>query len=125
MSRKKGTREAILAAPDLREETVEVPEWDCTVTIRALTLGQRNRAFKLASDKAGNINTTQAAAFMFVLGVVDPKFNESDADDLAKKNVGVIDKVNARILALSGLSKDSVEEAIKNSEATPAGDSSI
>lgn len=114
------SKDAILGAQDLKEELVHVPEWGGEVKIRALTLAQRNRAYKLA-ERDGQIDSSRAAAFMFVAGVIEPPFNEADIDPLRNKCVGVIDRVNARILALSGLTKEAGEDLAKNSESAPTG----
>src|SRR5690606_19557707 len=37
-----GTVEAILAAPDISEEDMFIPEWNCTIRIRSLTKAQQH-----------------------------------------------------------------------------------
>ncbi len=116
------TREQILAANDIREEEVEVPEWGTTIRIRGFTLSQRHRVFDMAT-KDGMINGLRATILTFIEGVVDPRFSMSDYDALRDKSAAV-ERVAMRILALSGVGKDALESAIKNSEPTLSDTSS-
>ena len=112
------TKEAIFAVDDLPTEIVHVEEWGGDIKIKALTLKQRNHAYSLAT-RNGQLDSSRASALMFCYGVVEPQFSDIDADELLKKSVGVIDRVNGRILALSGLTKETADEIGKNSESAP------
>lgn len=118
-----GTREGILAAKDLPEETIEVQEWGCAIKIRALTLAQRARTTEASVNK-GQVNTSRAAILTFIEGVIEPKFTLADYDALREKSA-VIEKIALRIMALSGVGSEALESLQKNSESSPSDDSSL
>lgn len=109
------TRDAILAADDLRTDSVDIPEWGGAVSVRGLTLGEVNTIVNL-STRNGKLNTLDSAIFTFVRGVTAPKFDDTDVDDLKKKSAVVL-RVVKRINELSGMGESgalSVEDAEKN-----------
>ncbi len=115
------TREQILAVNDIKEEAMPVPEWGTDIVIRGFTLSQRHRVFDMAT-KDGVVNGLRATILTFIEGVIEPRFSMSDYDALRDKSAAV-ERVAMRILALSGVGKDALESAIKNSE-TQSDDSS-
>lgn len=120
---KKLTRDAIIAAQDIRTEEIEVPEWGGALTVRGFTLAQRHRLFEMAK-RDGEIDSLRATILTFIEGVTEPKFTLADYDTLRDKSA-VVERVAMRILALSGIGKDALESAIKNSAPIQSDTSSI
>lgn len=118
------TRDEILAVSDIKEETIAVPEWDTTLKLRGLTLGEINHITNFATRKDGKLDNLRMNALMFVRGVVEPKFTDQDAEALAGKSAGVILRVAVKISELSGVSVEALASALKNSESGPSDDSS-
>lgn len=117
------TKAQILAVNDIREEEMEIPEWDCTLRIRGFTLAQRHRVFEQATNSTTKeVNSLRATLLTFIEGVIEPRFSMTDMDALRDKSAAV-ERVSMRILALSGVGKDALEASIKNSE-TQSDDSS-
>ena len=128
-------RAAILAADDSETAVVEVPEWGPpgadpvpTVRVRSLTGDQRSRLF----DRARAQDQGQAApggwtALCCVMGMIDDKGgllfpNESDALYVGRKHHEVLERISAKILDLSRMTKVSREAEAKKSQ-TPTSSS--
>ena len=117
------TRDQILSLKDLPEKVIDVPEWGGAVRIRSLTLPERFRWLKLqAAQPEGDYEAvlTKASLPMITWSVIDeegkPLFTEADIGELGRRHPDAIQFVAGEILKLSGLGRDSVEEAEKNSE---------
>ncbi len=115
------TREEIIAELDLREDTVEVPEWKTSLQLRGLSMQEWNRITNLSTRKDGTINNLRMNIFTFIAGVVNPKFTDEDYDALVKKGA-VIMRIANSISELSGVTKDSLGSALKNSASAPTDD---
>ena len=99
-----GTVEAILAADDVPEELVPVPEWNCSVLVRGFTKRAQQRWRKEAANEKGEIDTARLEMLMFVNGVAEPAFTEEHYEALLDKAAGAVDRVLKKVLELSGLS---------------------
>lgn len=104
------TRDAILARDDIARAVVECPEWGGTVTVRGLTLAERN-SFKGVSEE-------DAALKALILCMIDaktgkPLFSAEDIAALGEKSPAVIDRLSQKILELSGIGQDA-QAAEKN-----------
>jgi len=108
-----GTVEAILAAPDISEEDMFIPEWNCTIRIRSLTKAQQHAIRSEASrgQKNQEPNPERVEMLMFLSGVTQPQFSREHYSQLLNKNTGVIDRVIQKIAKLSGADPKAVEEA--------------
>ena len=110
--------EDILHASDIREETVEVPEWGGSVRVRSFTKAQaqsiRERA-TLQRDtrnaKAGTLDVSHMELLMFIEGVVEPRFSEGHLITLKGKSAVAIERVNKAIARLSGMDAQAVDQA--------------
>lgn len=114
---KRLTRDAILNANDLRQEEIDVPEWGGTLIIRGLSLAEKNLALERAKrgDEVDGLHATLAT---FCLGVVEPQFDYMQDRDVLRNKSAAVERVAMRIFALSGVGKDALEQAVKNSETT-------
>lgn len=108
-------RDKILAANDRKRITMEIPEWDVTVHIAAMSAEDRDSWEKdMIKDKDKNI---RARLVVRVLLDDDGEriFQDKDAKELGQKSAAVVDRVFAEAIKLNGLSGDDVEELAKNS----------
>lgn len=119
------TKEAILGAVDLETKDVDVPEWGGTVRVAMMSGKARDEFFgRQGEDK---VPYSQFAARVLVATIVGddgkPLFDAADVDALRAKSQTAMDKVLAVSLKLNGIGGDAGEEAAKNSDAAPSGDS--
>jgi len=120
-------RAAIVAANDLKQETVEVPEWGGSVIVRELTAKERDTFFEWVR-KHGEAAFPDFRVRAVRLSLIDEKgghlFAEQDEPELARKSTAVIDRLFEISSRLSGLQEKDVKEIGKNSNATPQDGSS-
>jgi hypothetical protein len=136
------SRDEILAAEDLATEDVNVPAWDGTVRVRALTAKERD-AFEASCMRErpkldatgkpipGQMEYTRDPANMraklVVRTVVDEAgkrlFKDNDAPLLGEKSASAVDALFDVAARLSGLGESDVGELEGNSEAGPIGSS--
>lgn len=122
------TRDLILAASDLRFETVETPEWGegAGVRVRSLTAIERDNWDKSTYQGKKEVNLIGYKARFCVLTIVDDSgvqlFAEGDADALAKKSAAVIERVFTAAAKLNGLLAADSAAIEKNSEAVPSAE---
>ena len=110
------TREEIMNLDDLPVEVVEVPEWGGEVKVRGMSAEERVRwADKVKGEDGKNIDVEKAGYYAIVVGVVEPKFDETDVAWLRKKSASALDRIANRWLALSGLGTEALVEGRKNS----------
>jgi len=112
--------EQIAAANDLTLEEVQVPEWGGSVFIRTLSSAVKDRFDRLVADRS------EAQAFRAILVAFaacdahgQPAFPDSvaAAKVLEEKSALVVGRLFDVAARLNGLS--AIEEAAKNSEASP------
>lgn len=108
------TKEAILAAQDLRCIDVDVPEWGGPVRLRPLTGAERERLQERVKKDTGKFS-----AWLLSESIVGEDgnriFSQADIDSLLTKNGAVLDRLALRCTEINGLRPDSVEKAEKNS----------
>jgi len=103
--------EEILAAETRPTVTVEMPEWNGAVTIRAFSKAQYIAMQKSAgfdgSGEGGDLAMFQKQ--MFLHGVEDPKFTQEQIDALFESQGGTtVDRI---LVAIADLNKLSEEDA--------------
>lgn len=112
-------RDAILGADDFEYEVVNIPSWGGKVRVRPLNAKQRSQIegqmAHIAQAKKGYEKLGDAALRMVVWCVVDeqgqPIFTEQDVSALAKKSSKPILHLRDVITRISGMEKESVDEA--------------
>lgn len=107
-------RKAVSAAKDITLEEMEIPEWNTTIWISALTYKERNAALKgasLAPDR--EFSTEEAQKFfmqVIITGVRDSEgnkvFTQNDVEMLMNKNSAVIDRIGAKVTDVSGFAPE-------------------
>jgi hypothetical protein len=116
------TRELILNCDDLKTEDIFIPEWQGTVTVKAMTGTERdafeasmiemkgaNQTFKLENMRAKLVSKT----------VIDPDtkqqlFTVGDIEALGKKSAAALDRIFAVSQKLSKITKEDVDDLVKN-----------
>jgi hypothetical protein len=115
------TKDSILAAVDLKRETVPVPEWGGDVVVQELC-GTDRDAFETSLFKgegeARVFVTENMRARLVVRCLVDGEgkrlFSDADAAALGAKNAAVIDRLYDVAQRLSGLGQKALGNAVKN-----------
>jgi hypothetical protein len=116
------TREQILAADDLKRETIAVPEWGGDVIVKSLT-GVERDAFEDSvvkqRGKSRELNLRNARARLVSLSLIDEAgnrlFTDADVELLGKKSAAALDRVFSAAQRLSGLTENDIDELAKNS----------
>jgi hypothetical protein len=116
------SKKDILAAVDIKTETVSVPEWGGEVLVQGMTGTQRD-AFEASivhlEGKKAAADLANIRAKLVALSVVDEEgdllFDESDVEALGEKSAVALQRVFEVAQRLSGLTQADVEELAKNS----------
>jgi len=119
MPRKKAGKilsfDEILAAPDLGEKTVEVPDWGGSVVVRGMTKKEQQQLRRQAADPlTGELDTDRMEVLMLAHCLVEPKIAIEQAEQLAQKSAAAFDKVLEAIMDAAGLSEAVQKEAMKS-----------
>lgn len=112
-------RDKILNAKDIKEDIMEIEEWDVTLLVRGMTGQQRADLLQSALDDDGKVNMASAYPIILVSSIYDPDtrehiFTKKDIALLNEKSGGVMERIAMRCMQLSGLSKEDVSTARKN-----------
>lgn len=113
-------KDKILAAADIPEEVVHVPEWDTDVLVRGLDGRTRTRLIASAVDGNGQVDITRVYPDLLVLSLYDPEtreqvFSLDEVDLLLAKSGSALDRIVTAALTVSGLNAQAVDEAGKDS----------
>ncbi len=109
----------IWAAHDIREDTVDVPEWGGKVRVRALTLEQmatlatRSSRSSPIAGRPDIIDREQSVALTLVYGMIEPKLTEADIPKLLAKSANAVTRIVQAITAL-GVTDEAVADAAKS-----------
>lgn len=131
MSAKKTIGRDILQRRQLKTERVDVPEWDGEIILRSLSAAQ-TAAFKQFGDgQSQNVDalaSLRLAAWVIVHSWIDESgalvLTIDDIDALLEGNsVDLINSLGKRAMQISGLAKDALASAEKNSESSQSSDS--
>ncbi len=116
------TADQILQADDSPTEIVSVPEWGGEVKVRTLN-GRERDVFEASVNDGKQTNFANIRARLVSLSVCDEKgdriFSDAQVDILGKRSAKALDRVFAVAQRLSGLTKEDVEQLVKNSATGP------
>jgi hypothetical protein len=122
------TKEAILAADDIKTERITVPEWGGDVMVRGLTGTARDQWESSLTVRRGKQMVPDMRNFrarLVVLCVADETgamvFHEGDVDALASKSGAALDRIYGVAARLSGITDGDVEELTKDFGTDPDG----
>jgi hypothetical protein len=112
-------RSMILEADDLASEPVEVPEWGVTVEVRAMDGKTRARFLKNSTGRDGKVDIERFSADAVIATTYDPEsgdpvFTMADRDALLGKSGRALDRVTRVALRLSGMDRESTDEAVED-----------
>jgi hypothetical protein len=119
--------DAIFSADDRETVTVAVPEWAGEVMLRPLSVGENEALNKSMLDKDGNWSGVNYLPKLLSLAMLDDKGQPLGLANFARLSVKsnkVITRLGARVQEISGIGAKAVDDAEKNSEPDPSGDSS-
>lgn len=113
-------RDTILQAQDIQSESITIPEWGVTLTVRGMTGAERD-SFEASCVTDGKATVQNVRAKIAVRCTVDDNgnrvFSDSDAPALGAKSARALDRLYEVAARLSGIGKHDVEELAKNSDA--------
>jgi len=108
-------RGRILSASDISREEMTIAEWDgVTIRVHCMTAAQRADMAKSVGRDTGIASVRALIACTSDPTTGLPLFEPADQDALLKKHGGVVDRILAVIMRLSGLTKDAEEALEKN-----------
>ncbi len=124
------TKEAILAAQDVRFEIGKVPEWGGEVRVSSMTGAARDDYEQtLIAGRGANegANLKNMRALMVAASVVDDAgallFGKEDVEALGKKSAGALNRVYSAAARLNAIGDSEVAELVKPSAPAPGADS--
>lgn len=97
------TADQLLAAPDLPEKTIDVPEWGGAVKLKALNAGQWRDVRERAKRPDGEIDQDHYNAHFLIEAMVEPRIGPDQFGQLMAKNPLVIMRLSSEALALSDM----------------------
>lgn len=117
------TRDAILAAKDIKIEEVSVPEWGGKIYVKGMTGAERDRFESSLIEIRGKKQTTNLSntrAKLAALTVCEKNgillFTEADVHALGEKAAAPLNRIFEVARRLSGLSDEDVAELTKELE---------
>lgn len=122
------SREQILAAQDIRSETVPVPEWGGAVMVRGLTGRARDALEARFTDAKGTLDRKAQADFRAAFAAMtivdesgDRLFSDDDIKALGEKSSVALQRVFDVAVRLSATDPESVDGIIEDLKADPSG----
>lgn len=127
------TREQILAAPDIKDEIVDVPEWGGAVRVVAMSGHDRDEFEESMVVMRGRNRTMNLANFranLVARSIKDEQgrriFNDRDIVALGEKSAAALTRVVVVAQRLSGLTEEMVQELTTELKEDPsAGSGSV
>jgi hypothetical protein len=118
------TREQILKSKDRSYKDVKCPEWGGSVRVQSLSGAERDQfeesiLGQKQKDGSREVVTKNLRAKLVAMSAVDKDgnllFSPDDVLVLGEKNAAPLDRLFSAAQKLSGISKDDVEDMVKNS----------
>jgi hypothetical protein len=128
------TREDIFGRQDRTFKDVNCPEWGGKVRIQSLSGAERDQFEESImgprnKDGTREVTVKNIRAKLVALSAVDkegqPLFSPDDVMELGKKNAAALDRLFTVAQKLSGISRDDLDEMVKNSEPAQSEDSTF
>lgn len=119
-------KEQILECSDIKSELVKIPEWSGEVTVKGLTLAEKD-VWTDSIMQDGEANVEGATAKLCIMCMRDDKgemlFSLDDVPAIQAKSAAALDRVFQVAQRLSGIGQEDIEETVKNSGKTQTKDS--
>jgi hypothetical protein len=117
------SKKQILAAPDIKSELVDVPEWGGEVKVCGLSGAQRGEleaSILEIKDQSQTVRLQSLKVRMCSLAIRDEDnrrmFDDDEIGDLGAKSAQAIERIYSVAARLSGMDKSEVEKLAKNSD---------
>lgn len=108
------TLDEIMAAKDVEERVVEVPEWGGSVKVRALTKGEAQRIRRETMGPNGEPDPEKLEAYLLAYGLAEPQITVEQAQALLEqKSNAVVERILREIVELNGWSQEQQKVAVK------------
>ncbi len=101
----------LLQKQTLREEYVDVPEWDARVKVRELSMGAYQQVQEKATDARGNLDEAKLQAYLVLAGIVEPELGDDAYEWVRAQSMRAVNRVLERVMALSGIGLAALEDA--------------
>jgi hypothetical protein len=107
------TFDDIMAAADLQEEMVKVPEWgeNGVVWTRPITKGEFDAVIKMVKDDDGNTDANKMKDMFFIAGLTQPRISVEQLEMLKSKNAAPYMRILTSIMRRSGMESTPEEAA--------------
>jgi hypothetical protein len=121
-------RDQIFNAQDIKKEIVHSTAWDCDVEVRGMSGTARASVMAVGYDDEGRVDYAAfypavIIATAYVPGTEEALFDAADRDLLNTKSASALEELALPAMKLSGLSKDDLKGAEKNSVPAPISES--
>lgn len=101
---------ALLAVDDSTEEWMSIPEWGLRIKLKSISKAEQIRCRKLAT-RQGVLNEEQFEGLLLLQGIAQPRLTPEHLGLLQSKSIGVVSRIQKRILQLSKMVDEDHEEA--------------
>lgn len=117
-------RDRIAAVAPYESKLVEVSEWDATIEVRSMSLGERNA---MLTDADGDTDISALYPKIVLRCAYDPEsgeriFGDDDEAFINTRPAHIIDKLAIPALQLSGMAEAALDDAAKKSSETESSD---
>jgi hypothetical protein len=99
----------ILAAEDVTERTVPVPQWGGSVKVRSITKRQMRDIKENSRDADGEIQEPLVEKEIFMAGLIEPAVDDAAYEKLLDKSAAAVDTITKAILESSKLTEGAVK----------------
>jgi endonuclease IV len=111
-------KDDLLKFNDCKVESVEVPEWDCTLHIRSMSGHERAQLQSKIVECEKTNRWAEAYATAVCLGIAhangDRLFSDKDFDKIMEKRADVVERLAIAVSHHNGLSANSLDAAKKD-----------
>ena len=125
MQTRQEIRDKIASATDIKKQTVHSNAWDCDVEVRGMSGTARAAVMAAGYNEEGVVDylafyPAVLIATCYVPETDLPLFDAADRDMLNSKSATGLEELALPAMKLSGLSKDDLKSAEKNSVPVPS-----
>lgn len=106
--------DAIKEAADVTESVIPVPEWGGSVRIRSITKREMNDIKSKSRDAQGDIDEDQMEKWIFLTGLKEPAFEETDYEWLLDKSFTALTNITKAIMKGSNLDEGALKKEERN-----------
>lgn len=111
------TADQILALDDLPTETIEMPEWNCSIEVQGLSKGAYDDIREQAGEDAAKVEVA-----MLVACIKSPKFTIEQAAGLRYKSIAAYKRIHEAIARINRVGPEAVVDSKSVAEGEPGPD---